>query len=63
MSVRHIFGDGVFEFTNLIPYESPLTDVQMLLCPNLPGFTLHNFSANCGTALTSNQIVEGNGLF
>ena len=40
MSVRHIFGDGVFEFTNLIPYKIPLTDVQMLLCPNLPGFTL-----------------------
>ena len=40
MSVRHILGDGVFELTNSIPYETPLTDVQMLLYPNLPGFTL-----------------------
>ena len=34
------FGRCVFELTNLIPYEIPLTDVQMLLCPNLPGSTL-----------------------
>ena len=38
--MRHILGDGVLELTNLVPYDIPLTDVQMLLCPNLPGFTL-----------------------
>lgn len=40
MSVLHIFGDGIFELTILIPYKISLAGVQMLLCPNLLGFTL-----------------------
>ena len=54
MSVRHIFGDGVLGLTNLIPYELPLTDVQMLLCPNLPGFTL--LAHTIVTTLRANEM-------